>query len=439
MPSCECPFIKPPLELVLQILQSGEIPVVQYDPTRNEFTVLRASEVSYVAISHVWADGLGSTTEKGLPKCQIQGLSKKVKQVASNDTGAFWMDSLCVPEMQEMRKRAIGLMAKTYRNANATLVLDSGIRHCSVSAPLEEKLLSVLSCGWMQRLWTLQEGLLARRLMFAFADGLTDIGDLIPVGEDLLDCLLTNLASEIFRLTKYQNSVRTDSTAFGIGDLARSLVWRTTSKAEDETLAIAGLANVDARELANLPPHERMRTFLLQVEKLPPNIIFMSAPKLNVPGFSWAPQTLMQKGGSQMAVFGKYEAICTPNGLLAEYAVVYFAPEKSVRSDVQWFLFDASKDCYYKATNPRNTEGEEDESTYSCNALLMIKLPRPMELVVCAAVLITGADAEERGDRMVCGYRRRLFLELIPQFRFQQEKPEDVVTAKSGKMLTRVI
>jgi hypothetical protein len=191
--------------------------------------------------------------------------------------------------------------------------------------------------------------------------------------------------------------------------------------------------------LANLPPDERMRTFLLRVEKLPPNIIFMSVPKLKEPGFSWAPQTLMQKGGSMMAVSDKYEAICTPNGLLAEYAVVYFTPEKSIRSDVQWFLFDTSKDCYYKArvANPDNSEGEE--RTYSCNTLLMVKLPRPMELVVCAAVLVTGADTEERGDRMVCRYKRRLFLELIPQFRLQQEKPEDVVMAKSGKMLTRVI
>jgi len=139
-----------------------------------------------------------------------------------------------------------------------------------------------------------------------------------------------------------------------------------------------------------------------------------------------------------MAVSDEY-AICTPNGLLAEYAVVYFTPEKSVRSDVQWFLFDTSKDCYYKARVliPDNSEGEK--RTYSCNALLMAKLPRPMELVACAAVLVTGANAEERGDRMVCGYRQRLILESIPQSRLQQEKPEDVVMAKSGKMLTRVI
>ena len=41
-----------------------------------------------------------------------------------------------------------------------------------------------------------------------------------------------------------------------------------------------------------------MSGFLLWVEKLPPNVIFMSGPKLKVLGFFWAPQALMQKGGS---------------------------------------------------------------------------------------------------------------------------------------------
>lgn len=117
-----------------------------------------------------------------------------------------------------------------------------------------------------------------------------------------------------------------------------------------------------------------------------------------------------------MAVSDEYEAICKPNRLLAEYVVVviYFAPEKSVRSDVQWLLFDASKDRYCKAmvANPDNSEGEE-ESTYSCNALLGNR-----------------GRCGGAGDQMVCGYRRRLLLELIPQFSLQQKKLEDMGTAK---------
>ncbi|KAI6036107.1 hypothetical protein BKA83DRAFT_1018703 [Pisolithus microcarpus] len=49
-----------------------------------------------------------------------------------------------------VRKRAIGLMSKTHRDAQMALVLDSGIRSCFVSAPREEKLLRMLSSDWMQ-------------------------------------------------------------------------------------------------------------------------------------------------------------------------------------------------------------------------------------------------------------------------------------------------
>uniref|UniRef100_A0A0W0FRS6 Heterokaryon incompatibility domain-containing protein n=1 Tax=Moniliophthora roreri TaxID=221103 RepID=A0A0W0FRS6_MONRR len=324
-------------------------------------------------------------------------------------------------------------MAQTYRDANSTLVLDSGIQHCSVSAPLEEKLFSILCSGWMQCLWTLQEGLLAHRLIFAFADGFEDIDSLTPEGADLLDCLLQGLSSNVLHISIHQ-----DSKVFRIGELARFLEWRTTSKAEDEMLAIAGLANVSAAELVNLPPHERMKIFLLRVQKLPLNIIFMSVPKLKDPGFCWAPQTLMQKGGTHMTVADRYNAVCTSTGLLTEYAAVYL-PQRTVRRDMKWFLYNSTKNCIYEAavTVPDSSDGKEN--TYTCDALLMMNLPQRSELVVCAAVFMIGSDSESGDrDRMICEYRQRLFLVDISEMQLDREKPKDVVEAKSGRMKTRV-
>ena len=56
-------------------------------------------------------------------------------------------------------------------------------------------------------------------------------------------------------------------------------------------------------------------------------------------------------------------------------------------------------------------------------ALLRMKLPRPLELVVCAAVSVTGADGEDQGDRIVCEYKLRFILEEVPQFKIR-ENPE---------------
>ncbi|KIJ35685.1 hypothetical protein M422DRAFT_262094 [Sphaerobolus stellatus SS14] len=151
----------------------------------------------------------------------------------------------------------------------------------------EEKLLRIISSSWMQRLWSVQETLLARRLVFEFADDLMPLEDLIPTGKDLLDPLMAHLASEVFWLTKHGSD-------FGIGDIVKALRWRTTSRASDETLAISGLLNVDAMELVNLPAELRMPTFLMRVRNLPSNIIFTSSPKLtDMPGFRWVPRTLM--------------------------------------------------------------------------------------------------------------------------------------------------
>jgi len=152
-------------------------------------------------------------------------------------------------------------MRQTYKDAAEVLVIDAGIRSCSLSALLEEKMLHVLSLGWMQRLWTLQEGLLAQKLVFQFSDWLTTLRELLPVGEDIFDVLLINLASGIFRLIKYRQN---GGSKLRLGDVMQSRRWRTTSKAGDETLAISGLLGIDAFELANALTEERMKLFLLR-------------------------------------------------------------------------------------------------------------------------------------------------------------------------------
>ncbi|PBK87249.1 hypothetical protein ARMGADRAFT_998177 [Armillaria gallica] len=338
MEGCTCAYSKPPVERVCGSLENSEIPVVHQLEPNDGLSSSDGSKIPYIAISHVWADGLGSTTEVGLPTCQINRLASIARRLIPS--GAFWMDALCVPGKRDMRKRAIGLMAETYRNADTVLVIDSGIRSCSLSAPLEERLLHIISSGWMQRLWTLQEGLLARKHIFEFADGFATLDELIPMGEDLFDALTTQLATEIFRLTKYQRYVT--SNGFGLGDVAQSLRWRTTSRAEDETLAISGLLNVDAFELVNLPASQRMMTLLLRVQKLPSDVLFMPGPKLKESGFRWAPKTMMTRIGNSMSISGQYEALCTPQGLIAEYSAVYFA-DTILKGDGQWFIRDNAK------------------------------------------------------------------------------------------------
>jgi hypothetical protein len=169
------------LQNVMAILSAGEISVMNFDLSRNPaVTVATASNIPYVAISQVWADGIGNTTEPGLPKCQLQRISSMTGKLMSE--GTFWLDSLCVPELCTMRKKANGLMGETCRKAAKVLVIDSGIRSCSKNVPLEQKLRRVLTSGWMQRPWTLQKTVLAKELVFEFDGGLVTSMDLLPQG-----------------------------------------------------------------------------------------------------------------------------------------------------------------------------------------------------------------------------------------------------------------
>lgn len=158
---CTCALVKPSMDDVREALLVDDVPAVVFDGV--EPVVRPASEGPYVAISHVWADGLGSSTEIGLPRCQVERLDAVVRKLVPD--GAFWHDGLCVPSPEtekQVWQRAIKLLARTYAGADKVLVIDGGIRtQSSLTMPREECLLRIATSGWMQRIWTLQEGLLA--------------------------------------------------------------------------------------------------------------------------------------------------------------------------------------------------------------------------------------------------------------------------------------
>ncbi|EMD39856.1 hypothetical protein CERSUDRAFT_92348 [Gelatoporia subvermispora B] len=422
-PACTCAYSKPHLDQVIDHLSNSRIPVVQavdasYKNDPLEIACLSSADTAYVAISHVWADGLGSTTEAGLPTCQLRRVSALAQQLVLG--GAFWMDALCVPQQKAMRKRAIGLMAQTYKDATVVLVLDSGIRTCSVNAPLEEKLLRVMTSGWMQRIWTLQEAILARKLIFEFSDGQILLQDLIPRVDDM-DIIKTHLAVEIDRLSKRQTTfqiqfpmITTGSNKLNLGDVARSLRGRTTSKPEDETLAISGLLDVNAAELVDLCAEQRMTTFLLRVREVASNIIFLDAPKLQIPGFRWAPTTLTAGDGPMLGA-GSQDAECTSQGLLSVYQGVYFQ-KTTFRAGEWWYLHDPSGDRILSIIDRACLTGPSNGNTPAEYTIDMILFPgRLTVLQPGIAVLVestTKTQDNPAGWRAHCRYVTKLSVTL---------------------------
>ncbi|KAI9060320.1 hypothetical protein FKP32DRAFT_1076298 [Trametes sanguinea] len=342
--SCQCDYAKPSLEHIAILLSNDLVPVMIWDGTSLRVVPANITNNSFVAISHVWADGMGSTSEDGLPVCVVERLSSLAKGLSAQH-GAFWIDSLCVPRARELRKRAIALMARTYSDAGKVLVIASDIRsHCSKEKPWCENLLRIAMSTWMCRVWTLQEALLARDLYFEFADGPIDVEEKLglktpPVdGEDgglrldVVDCLP---CLPVFQHRREQRGAR-GSTEVPLGRLTQLVCGRTIAKAADEVLAIASLVprqvdivkllqECDGRDVAD----RRMRSFLLQMRTIPPAIIMCDGPRLPLPGFTWAPRTLTRVDGVIFDLPGlRVTGTCTESGLIAELFVATFTGQR---------------------------------------------------------------------------------------------------------------
>ncbi|EMD32913.1 hypothetical protein CERSUDRAFT_126427, partial [Gelatoporia subvermispora B] len=337
---CTCTSVTPPIDQIKSALLHHEIPIVRImdnvrqssreargtrtyspdDPDRPDIEMecrSTSSGTPYIAISHVWSDGLGSTTERGLLICQLRRLAEYAHQMV--DGGYLWLDALCIPGEQGARKLAIGMIGETYQRAHAVLVLDSGIQSCSVAAPMEQKLLCIVTSRWMQRLWTLQEAVLASNLIFQFSDGRLALRDLVgywraetrPVARQL------NVAFLYIIVLSTPPAIQPLSIQLRI--IIDALRGRSTNKPSDETLAISFLLGVDSFALANIEEStERMKALLLGVREVPLELPFLrNIPRLTDPGFRWAPETLLQPGdAARISTDGS--ALCTTEGLLAK-------------------------------------------------------------------------------------------------------------------------
>lgn len=325
-PNCQCDYIKPPLDVVLNILSEGHIPVVVYDGA--ELLAHSAQKRPYVAISHVWADGMGSTTEDGLPTCVV----KRVASLAQNlvpESGAFWMDSLCVPAITQARKRAILLMAQTYRDAAKVLVIDACIRaQCSTSLSLQENVVRLSLSGWVRRVWTLQEGLLARELYFEFVEGPVNVAEAWSLGPSLpKDFQLHQLCRAMVPILSFRavhgKHIDIERKA-PLADIVRMLRLRSTTKPEDEIVAISSLLPLNLDAILAITGEDmaqrRMREFFLQLREVSSEFpMYPNAPRLTLPGFTWAPRTLARELAAANNMSGT--GVCTEDGLLAEYFV----------------------------------------------------------------------------------------------------------------------
>ena len=301
------------------ILNENNVPLLSLNKINNVVNakvIPRSVESKYAALSHVCADGLGNEQANALSQCQLSHVYDKLMAVRTslenhNEECLVWIDTLCVPKEDEMRKKAITLMRNTYAKAEIVLVLDAELEMTDHrDMDFIELLARIICSGWMRRLWTLQEGFLAQTLWIQFREEAVNIDKMMQEQNEKLfkvseKNLYNFLKSSYFGIRTGQ-AVKRPDTQFSIRSLAMTVPGRLTKNYEDEPTCLSTLLGLPLESLFSVPKEERMVQFwqLLSesTTRIPDYIIFGECPRLSQQGFRWAPSSLLKSKIMEVAI-----------------------------------------------------------------------------------------------------------------------------------------
>lgn len=413
---CNCAMIESDREKMESIIDSGGIPicrlraipraagelpelVLQIEPASDEHP--------FIAISHVWAHGLGNPDRNGLPTCAVfqihrttaaiwEELSNKGVQHTHDEDGrvqGFWMDTLCVPVhksefSKRLRRKAIAQMREIYNGAAAVCVWDQVLRQRQ-TLNLTETLISISLSPWARRLWTFQEAAFAKRIYVLLKSGvLADFDVLVArIAQSLFTSrvstcfnqisiyccanyhqintsiynsrLYSTILPTVLSLWKslrpytpesaipipFQSSVgsilsssSSSMTSADVANILFQLPFRSTTRRSDETICISTILGMSVMPFLEVEAasddelcDQRMIKLLSNLSILPASLVFSRGPKLTVPGFRWAPKTLLQsESGKISTTVGGWHAKFIPSkGLVCKMDAMIFSQSYS--------------------------------------------------------------------------------------------------------------
>ncbi|KAL8733740.1 MAG: hypothetical protein Q9166_001933 [cf. Caloplaca sp. 2 TL-2023] len=309
---CSCPLLYADQEEMARILRQGSIPLiaivvdsVTLAPKINVQDISQAQD--FVAISHVWAEGAGNVQDNALQSCLLTKISELVKKLpwdAEQKDFAFWIDTICVPvRPPELYTLALNQMRIPYERATHVLVLDSHLRSIDSTQLSSTEVFAQVSCSsWMRRLWTLQEGRLARTVWFQFANGAVNVKNVF----DNLDRSRVPSRIEFWldaaiyvqlwiQIWYRKNSIKnTGMTAGSISSTRLALASRSVSVPTDEALCLFTLLGMDMTRITAVSPTKRMEVFWRTFRKVPIGFLFSRASnKMQETGIHWAPSSFL--------------------------------------------------------------------------------------------------------------------------------------------------
>jgi hypothetical protein len=169
---------------------------------------------------------------------------------------------------------------------------------------LSKSLLESLPRVWLRRLWTLQEGALAKSLYFQFADYALSFAGLRKQVEQShlelrLQIIYFDFLNEFLRLRVFFKAESWGIPKIDLFTVNAALQYRSVSVPSDEPLCVACLLSLPMTPLLEEKVQEKDRMMILwklianKYGGIPSSIIFFEDKRIDTPGSRWAPASLL--------------------------------------------------------------------------------------------------------------------------------------------------
>lgn len=286
---------------LLDICGEGDLEGVRFDVKSSK------DMYEYIALSHVWADGLGNPFANALPRCQVArvgNILRSFERRAGHGRLMLWLDTLCCPVLSmEHRKRCLVLMRKIYSGANHVLILDAQLSCFSRSSLDSVELAArLIFSTWTRRLWTLQEGILAKRLWMQLRDGAVDFDQILKDVDQIYRTryIYNPLSLEIVASMKRIRTILKPDSEAHVADIIQvkqALESRSVTVAADEAICLCTCMALDQQRVVDARDENRKGAFWQTMaavgRKVPSKIIFFVGANLEQPGVRWAPSSFL--------------------------------------------------------------------------------------------------------------------------------------------------
>ena len=264
-----------------------------------------SASIRSLAISHVWSHGQGGRPEDGINEC----LHKRYAKIATRyDCDSYWWDTACIPEPHQLRKEAIRGINQTFARSKIVLVCDQDIMKIDISEctvwKKEMILATVLVSDWNVRAWTYLESMRGRGHLYLLCrhNACINFLDLVKdvCSEGSIDIAILSLAARHMLPWDARSPPSVCDENMGLELAGFTLSYRFASRKGDDLVIWSLLIGLDNDSTTQLPFEgleqnseeacsRFWKTFVNR--HIATGFLVSSAPRLTIPGLTWAPRT----------------------------------------------------------------------------------------------------------------------------------------------------